>query len=675
MLKQALTITTVLVTATGLSARISAAQDATALEAITVLGTGLPTSVFESPSSVTVIDDGQLRRIAPEKIGSYLESVPGVIIGEQGIQRIQIRGEAERRVLIKVDGQALTDHTTYGQPVLVDPLNIERIEVIRGASSVVSGSRAIGGVVNIVTKRGAPDTAAEVTFGAGYFGGSDGYRASGSVGGTIGAFDYRITAGTADFGDRETPDRTLVPSESASDSLAVHLGYQIDPNQYVMFKAQRYDQSADVFTDDPDFTITLPNRDLTKYSAFYEGTDLAPWMPKLNADVYYQTVDRVFENDVNTGVPPFVPNAPTNIQGLSDDEGRTWGLNVTAELSIFDIGRSFVGFEYEDDRLDTARSSIVTANPPPGPPGPPVVSVDSREEDASIKTTSLYALQEFDLSDTVTGFLGGRYYAVDAELIRNTRSAPRSNDDDRFLGSAGLVWTPNPETALRLNISQGYSYPSLGQLFLETSAGGQTVIGNPDLEPETATTLELGARYDGAGATIDATFFYTDSSDYIELTAAGGGTLSYTNIAAAEAFGLEVLAETRIGASNWSPYASLTYVRREFDFGNGFKTKDSGTPELFGRVGVKYDFDWFGMTGVLDAHVRGETSATLRDETGAVVRSGDGFGLLEVDAFVNISENASLTVALNNLLNTTYDPIDQIEGQKRSVDVFLTWTF
>ncbi|TNY43299.1 TonB-dependent receptor, partial [Streptococcus pyogenes] len=132
-----------------------------------------------------------------------------------------------------------------------------------------------------------------------------------------------------------------------------------------------------------------------------------------------------------------------------------WGLNVTAELSIFDIGRSFVGFEYEDDRLDTARSSIVTANPPPGPPGPPVVSVDSREEDASIKTTSLYALQEFDLSDTVTGFLGGRYYAVDAELIRSTRSAPRSNDDDRFLGSAGLVWTPNPETALRLNISQG----------------------------------------------------------------------------------------------------------------------------------------------------------------------------------------------------------------------------
>lgn len=137
MLKHGLIATTLLVSVTLLSARAGLAQDAdgqgaTALEAISVLGTGLPISVFESPSSVTVIDQGQLRRIAPQSVGSFLESVPGVIIGEQGIQRIQIRGEAERRVLIKIDGQALTDHTTYGQPVLVDPLNIERIEVIRG---------------------------------------------------------------------------------------------------------------------------------------------------------------------------------------------------------------------------------------------------------------------------------------------------------------------------------------------------------------------------------------------------------------------------------------------------------------------------------------------------------------------------------------------------------------
>ncbi|MEM1079339.1 MAG: TonB-dependent receptor [Pseudomonadota bacterium] len=681
MLKHGLITTTLLVSVTLISVRAGLAQDtleqgATALEAISVLGTGLPTSVFESPSSVTVIDEGQLRQIAPQSVGSFLESVPGVIIGEQGIQRIQIRGEAERRVLIKIDGQALTDHTTYGQPILVDPLNIERIEVVRGASSVVSGSRAIGGVVNIVTKRGAAGKAAEVTLGAGYFGGSDGYRASGSVGGTIGSFDYRVTAGTAEFEDRESPDRTLVPSGSTNDSLAVHLGYQIDPNQYVMFKAQRYDQSAEVFTDDPDFSIDLPNRDLTKYAAFYEGRNLAPWLAKLNADVYYQTVDRVFENNVDTGVPPFVPNAPTNIQGVSDDDGSTWGLNLTAELSLLSIGRTFVGFEYEDDRLDTDRSSIITANPPPGPPGPGIVTVDRRQEDASIETTSLFALQEFDFSDVVTAFAGARYYAVDADLINSTERPSTSNRDSRFLLSGGVVWTPNPDTALRFNVSEGYSYPSLGQLFLETSAAGQTVLGNANLKPETSRTIEFGARYNRGGTIIDATAFYTNSDDYIELTNTNGGAaLTYTNIAEAEAFGFELLAETRIGASNWSPYTSLTYVRREFDFGNNSKTWDSGTPSLYGRAGVKYDFDWFGYTGVIDTYLRGESAAKLRDQAGDIVRSASGFGLVEIDAYVELTENASLTIGLNNLLNKTYDPIDQIEGQKRSVDVFLTWTF
>ncbi len=54
-----------------------------------------------------------------------------------------------------IDGQKLTDHTNYGQPILIDPTTTERIEVVRGSSSVVSGSAAIGGVINIITKTGA----------------------------------------------------------------------------------------------------------------------------------------------------------------------------------------------------------------------------------------------------------------------------------------------------------------------------------------------------------------------------------------------------------------------------------------------------------------------------------------------------------------------------------------
>lgn len=71
----------------------------------------------------------------------------------------------------------LTDHTNYGQPLLIDPGSIDRIEVVRGSSSVISGSCAIGGVVNIITKKGA-EKPFGLTTQAGYMSATDGYRLS-----------------------------------------------------------------------------------------------------------------------------------------------------------------------------------------------------------------------------------------------------------------------------------------------------------------------------------------------------------------------------------------------------------------------------------------------------------------------------------------------------------------
>ncbi len=78
-----------------------------------------------------------------------------------------------------------------GQPLLIDPASIERIEVLRGSSSVVSGGRAIGGVVNIVTKKGA-DKPLEISTQAGYFSATKGYRASTALSGSQAGFDYRL---------------------------------------------------------------------------------------------------------------------------------------------------------------------------------------------------------------------------------------------------------------------------------------------------------------------------------------------------------------------------------------------------------------------------------------------------------------------------------------------------
>ena len=412
------------------------------LGTITLLGTGLPTDVLTNPASITVIEGDSLKQKAPVSIATLLRDVPGLHISEEGIERVAIRGEPSRRVAIMIDGQKLTDHTNYGQPILVDPTRIERIEVVRGSSSVVSGSRAIGGVINIVTKKGAEDPF-QLSATTGYMSATRGYRLSLSGGGTVdlgaGELDYRLSYGQMDQGDRHTPDGVLADSEVADETLALHMGYRTG-NHYFGLRAEAYDLSAKVHTGVPDFFIDLPHRDLRKVSVFYDGTQLTPWLDLLHLDAYSQTIDREFSNDVTVAVGP----RRLRVVSTSLDDQETLGLNLRAEMHFTPNSRTVLGLEYEDDRLSSDKVTVTTMTPP----GIPATSL--RFDKAKIETLSIYGQHEIDISDTLTATFGARWYDVTADhQVSTTNGAANpttSNADSLALGSVGLVWSPD-ETA------------------------------------------------------------------------------------------------------------------------------------------------------------------------------------------------------------------------------------
>ncbi|PIE15064.1 MAG: hypothetical protein CSA68_08910 [Rhodobacterales bacterium] len=598
--------------------------------------------------------------------------------------------EGGNRVLIKIDGQALTDHTDYGTPVLIDPSTIERIEVVRGASSVISGSRAIGGVINIVTKGGG-DKPFGGSFSAGYFSATKGYRTSLSFGGKSGAFDYRLSLGKRDEGDRESADGPLVPSDIEDQNVSAHLGYDFG-NHYVSFKASKFDMGSTPYIDPlgltPGMTMSmhLPKRDLTKMSLHYEGKELTPWLTSLKAAAYHQTVDRVFDVNIAqpyTSRPPAPPVPPgTRFQVLSSsvDEQTTFGFNVDAILEFAEGNRTKVGLQYEDDSLDASKTATGTLLfPAPIPPVP--VFTRTPQNEASIKTTSVYAQHEVDLGNTLTAFAGLRYYNVDAQLEKTNTANPLSkNSDSTVLGSAGLVWTPNEQWALRFNVNQGYSYPTLVQMFLQTTAGA-TLNPNPNLKPEESTSFEIGTRFDGGNTVVDATLFYTDSTNYIasvpDLSTPNPRDLIHQNLAAAKTYGLELYAEHAVANSSWTPYVSATLMNREYQFANGFKSTDVGEPSIFGKVGVRYDWELGNVSGTLDAYLQGEGGSRSVDETGAVSLGSDksGYGIFNIEADAQLAENLHLNASVNNILDRSYRPSSGIRGAGRNVKLNLTWKF
>ncbi|WP_323006462.1 TonB-dependent receptor [Pseudorhodobacter sp.] len=664
ILLRVLLLGTALTTATPLRAE----TDYLNLGSITLIGTGLPTEVMENPASIAVIEGGDLKKTAPVSVAGLLRDVPGVQISEEGIERVAIRGETSRRVAIMIDGQKLTDHTNYGQPVMVDPTQIERIEVLRGSSSVVSGSRAIGGVINIVTKKGG-DKAFSLTTTAGYMSATEGYRTSISAGGMVdlgaGKLDYRVSLGKMNQGNRDTPDGVLAPSGVADQTAALDLGYQLGNHSFGM-KTQAYDLSADVYTGDPDFIISLPHRDLRKASAFYEGTNLTPWLDTLHLDVYHQTIDREFNNDVTVA---FGPSASMNVLSTSLDAQKTSGVNLRAELHFSENSRTLVGLEYEDDSLTSDKTTVTTIMSS---------STARRYDKAQIKTMSAYGQHEMDLSDTLTATVGARWYDVTADHLASTTNgvanALSSNTDSLVLGSAGLVWSRNENLALRANLSQGYIYPTLGQLFLTTTGGGVTLTGNPDLNPETATTFEVGARYQEGGRVLDATLFYTDAKDYI-ATVISGRSGTYQNVDAAKSWGLEVYAEQDLNLWGLTAYGSVAAMRRKLGYANGYETFDSGTPAMAGKIGLRKGWERGDMSGSFDVFVRGESGVDFRNDGGTVIGSAGGYGTLNMRADMDLGHDLSLVAEVNNITDRSYTSYEEMKGAERSINLFLTKTF
>jgi len=171
--------------ATVLVASLSAAQTATVLDPVVVSASHLPTQLSRTTSSSSTIEREEILARNPASVLELLETVPGLHInrvgGIGGTSSIFIRGADPNFTLILVDGVPVNDPTdsrggTFDLSA-VNPLSLERIEVVRGPLSSVYGSQALGGVINLITRGGSGDMAASLSGGLG----SQGYSRAGAT--------------------------------------------------------------------------------------------------------------------------------------------------------------------------------------------------------------------------------------------------------------------------------------------------------------------------------------------------------------------------------------------------------------------------------------------------------------------------------------------------------------
>ncbi len=512
---------------------------------IVVTATRGPREVSLTPRPVSVVQRRDLLEKMPNTVSDLFRTLPGLDVAGVGVNqgRPQIRGQKGQRILLLADGLRLNNsrrQQDFGElPALVDVHAVEQVEIVRGPASVLYGSDAIGGVVNIITRvprvQGLHGEAS-LRYGdvenqrTGAF---QVYGRFGDVslraGGTVRRADaYEAPAGT--FGNIRLDRDAVVEGTGTRDrNLNVRLGYDFGPRHHTFAQVDRYDAeksgfgSVDPALYDPDgvpIHITYPFQDFTRVTAGYRGEELgAALADRLEILAYGQDNER----QLNFGVGPF-PAGPgaIEINNLNETDIRSYGLRAEArKLAAPGLLLTYGLDVWRDHALgtDIGTTSMVGFGPVP------IERVDSTPQlpEATYLSAGLFAQGEIEATDRLSLVAGARWQHVQAETFETPGldQEPVSITDATAVAALNALFRVTDEVSLVVSVGRGFRSPNLIERFFDgpTPEGSGYQVRNPDLGPEKSFNVDVGVRVRGERLVLEAFAFRNKITDGIRIEA------------------------------------------------------------------------------------------------------------------------------------------------------------
>ena len=563
------------------------------IEGVTVTATREERATFEVPSAVTNVERSSIERQAPSFVTDLLRGETGVWIQQAapGRSAVVIRGRSGRENLFLVDGIRF-NNTVNQDPSLIDPYNVERIEVVRESSSTLYGSDALGGVVNIITPVPRFTTDAWEVRGRalGQFSSADlswVTRLSlqgGKRGVAMGAgFTYQAHDDLRGGGDTGVQRPTGFNNVAADGTLFLESGGQdlLFNLQYVNApKTPQFDQLVAGFGQTrPSSALAVfePTERLLLHGR-YRLHEPLPFVDRVQLDVAYQQIVDGRRN---------LPFGMTR-EMREDNKSGLVGL----VLQLTSQWRDWMTFTYGGEvYLESVESSRIGVDVNTGAA---VVQQSRFADGATSKSFGVYLQDEIRIHPRLTAILGGRFSHFNVDVPAADRGIGTELSFDDLTGSAGLVFHLVPEVNLVANAGRGFRAPGINDLSnLGPLSGNRFVVPNPDLGPEQVVTVDGGVKFNFSRFTGQLFGFYSSFTDKIEQVPTGGQTadrriiVQNVNLSRARTFGFEAAGRLRFSNDLELP-ASLTYTWGEETSVTGKTTAATRMPPFNGQVGVFY---------------------------------------------------------------------------------------
>ncbi len=617
---------------------------------VVVSATRMETELKDAPNSISVVTQEDIEREPAPTVADLLKDIPGVQVLDQsiaGVKRVTIRGESPSRVLIMVDGQKVPEQKSMdGSMILVDLNDVERIEVIKGPASVLHGSEAIGGVVNIITKKGGKKPI-QLAMAETFDGSANALTEYLSAFGGVDGWSYRVSGSYTDGGNRYAPGGPVDDSGYLSRNFSAYVDKVLGKAKFGL-RADSFwshEQVPAAVSGTTLVELNLPAWTRDKVSGFVEFKDISDTLSKLALNAYFQTTYKDFYNYVDPAA--FAPKTSLWTKNWQDTTGASLQTDWTlggGHYVVAGAEASFEDLKARDHKTTKTWLGVVTSD-------------STYTNKAHQDTYAAFVQDQWSITPDWTLTMGLRETIVKSELdsAQDPGLAPGTSSGNRPVGSIGLVYSGFKDWRLRAQASQGYRFPNLQQLYIGTVHGSsRPTYSNPDLKPETSNNFEVGARYGDGAWTMDAAAFYSKAEDYIATVALTGTTSQFQNVSGATTYGGELALQYLFTDWNLTPYVSATYLRRKYD-ANTYETSQTGDPSLFGRYGLRWFHDLdAALRFTADAYSR-QASTAKEDSSGTLYRYNNWQTYnLALGLDWTAERKYSLSLNLNNLTNEKY---------------------